>query len=71
MSNVLIVTGMHRSGTSLTASFVRSLGIDVGDNLLSPDAYNPKGYFEDVAFVELQRSMLQACCNFEEVLSTL
>ncbi|MDY6937654.1 MAG: glycosyltransferase [Cyanobacteriota bacterium] len=63
MSNVLIVTGMHRSGTSLTASFVRSLGIDVGENLLSPDAYNPKGYFEDVDFVQLQRSMLQACCD--------
>ena len=66
MSNVLIVTGMHRSGTSLTASFVRSLGIDVGDNLLLGDAYNPKGYFEDVDFVQLQRSMLQACCNREE-----
>ncbi|MBE9041711.1 glycosyltransferase [Oscillatoriales cyanobacterium LEGE 11467] len=66
MSNVLIVTGMHRSGTSLTASFVRSLGIDVGENLLDADAYNPKGYFEDIDFVQLQRSMLQACCNSEE-----
>ncbi|MGB7274697.1 MAG: glycosyltransferase, partial [Geitlerinemataceae cyanobacterium] len=66
MSEVLIITGMHRSGTSLMASFIQHLGIDLGNNLLEADKSNPKGYFEDVDFVEFQRSVLQACCNVEE-----
>jgi O-antigen biosynthesis protein len=66
MSNVLIITGMHRSGTSLTAACLQTLGIDVGENLLAGDVYNARGYFEDADFVALQRSMLQACCNREE-----
>jgi glycosyltransferase involved in cell wall biosynthesis/SAM-dependent methyltransferase len=66
MSEVLIITGMHRSGTSLMASFIQNLGIDLGTNLLEADTYNPKGYFEDVDFVEFQRSILQACCHREE-----
>lgn len=66
MSEVLIITGMHRSGTSLMASFIQNLGIDLGHNLLEADTFNPKGYFEDVEFVEFQRSILQACCHREE-----
>ncbi|HIK33394.1 MAG TPA: glycosyltransferase [Oscillatoriales cyanobacterium M59_W2019_021] len=66
MSEVLIITGMHRSGTSLMASFIQNLGIDLGNNLLEADKHNPKGYFEDVDFVEFQRSILPACCNLEE-----
>ncbi len=63
---VLIVTGMHRSGTSLTASLLAALGVDLGENLLPRDRYNPKGYFEDVDFLSLQRSLLQQCCQSEE-----
>jgi hypothetical protein len=59
----LIVAGMHRSGTSLTASFFQALGVDVGANLYAADQRNQKGYFEDVDFLEFQRSVLQKCCN--------
>ena len=31
---VLIITGMHRSGTSLTAEFLQKIGLDLGNNLL-------------------------------------
>lgn len=58
----LIVAGMHRSGTSLTASFFQALGVDVGANLYEADQRNQKGYFEDVDFLEFQRSVLQKCC---------
>jgi hypothetical protein len=52
---ILIITGMHRSGTSLTAAFIHKIGLDLGDNLLKYNYWNPKGYFEDIDFVEFQR----------------
>ncbi|TAD75619.1 MAG: sulfotransferase family protein [Oscillatoriales cyanobacterium] len=55
----LIVTGMHRSGTSLMTAVVGALGVDLGDRLLGGDIHNAKGYFEDVDFLEFQRKILQ------------
>jgi GT2 family glycosyltransferase/2-polyprenyl-3-methyl-5-hydroxy-6-metoxy-1,4-benzoquinol methylase len=57
-SRPIVVTGMHRSGTSLVASYLSSLGIDMGDRLLAADAHNPHGYFEDTDFRELQGKIL-------------
>ena len=31
----VIITGMHRSGTSLTASLLHSAGIEIGDRLMA------------------------------------
>ncbi len=62
MSDPLIITGMHRSGTSLTASFIQSIGVDIGQNMFPADPCNVKGYFEDIDFLEFQRSLLQASC---------
>jgi glycosyltransferase involved in cell wall biosynthesis len=59
-SRPVIITGMHRSGTSLTASFLSALGIRLGNRLLSSDRTNPLGFFEDVDFVELHARMLKA-----------
>lgn len=56
----VVVTGMHRSGTSLAASFLALLGIRLGDRLVPSDRTNPRGYFEDVDFVQLQGRMLEA-----------
>jgi GT2 family glycosyltransferase len=49
---------MHRSGTSLVASYLASLGIGLGDRLLAADARNPHGYFEDADFRELHGEIL-------------
>jgi glycosyltransferase involved in cell wall biosynthesis len=57
----LVVTGMHRSGTSLLASFLRAAGINLGETFYPADTANPLGYFEDLDFLELQRKMLFAC----------
>ena len=54
---------MHRSGTSLMASFVEKIGINLGNNLLPGNYGNPAGYFEDGDFVEFQRSLLKSCCD--------
>ena len=56
----LVVAGMHRSGTSLVASVLSALGVDMGGRLLPADANNPRGYFEDEAFLALNRRMLDA-----------
>jgi glycosyltransferase involved in cell wall biosynthesis len=61
-STPIIVTGMHRSGTSLVASWLSALGVDMGQELLPPDKGNPRGYFEDIGFLEFQRRVLSECC---------
>ncbi len=63
----LIITGMHRSGTSLTAAFLQSLGVGLGNNLLKGSYANPQGYFEDVDFLSFQRQLLSSCCPQEEI----
>ncbi|MCU1348148.1 MAG: hypothetical protein JWO56_1178, partial [Acidobacteria bacterium] len=62
----LIVTGMHRSGTSFVASLLAAWNVRMGERLLAADRANPAGYFEDVEFQELNRRMLVACTPPEE-----
>jgi len=62
-SQALIITGMHRSGTSLIASIMQAAGVDIGEKLLVPGPHNRKGYFEDALFYDLSRRILTACCS--------
>lgn len=43
-----IITGMHRSGTSLVARLFYEVGADMGDpdTFYRPDRWNPEGYYE-------------------------
>jgi hypothetical protein len=52
-----VITGMHRSGTSLAAALLRSSGVAIGHRLLrlGPEL----GYAEDLDFVELHQDMLR------------
>ena len=54
----LVVAGMHRSGTSLIASYLAALGVDMGESIPA-DKNNPQGYFEDRQFLELNRRILR------------
>lgn len=59
MAKVLCITGMHRSGTSLTASWISSCGLVIDNGkTLGPRESNPLGHFEDKDFVDLQSSMI-------------
>lgn len=58
MSRVLVVTGMHRSGTSLVANYLSQAGIDMGAELIPADVGNPHGYFEDADIHDLHRELL-------------
>ena len=55
---VLIILGMHRSGTSLVTNWLHDCGLDVGDNLYGASEYNKKGYYEDVSFLNLHKRIL-------------
>ena len=57
---VLIITGMHRSGTSLTASLFQSVGVNIGEKLVGPEYGNIRGHFEDIEFVELHQGILRS-----------
>lgn len=58
MKKVVIVLGFHKSGTSATAGLLKILGVHMGKELRKGDERNPKGYFEDVRFLELNDSIL-------------
>ncbi|MGL6140155.1 MAG: sulfotransferase, partial [Planktothrix sp.] len=49
---VFIITGMHRSGTSLAASILQSAGVHIGRRLMEATEFNAKGYFENPDFFE-------------------
>jgi hypothetical protein len=57
---VLIIAGMHRSGTSLTASLLQSAGLDVGKNLLGESPSNLKGHFENLDFFDFHQGILHS-----------
>ena len=58
--SALIITGMHRSGTSLTTSLLESAGVHIGDRLMDAGTGNRRGHFEDWDFVDLHRRALIA-----------
>lgn len=58
--NLIVVLGMHRSGTSAVMSALSCLGVNLGDDLLPPGKDNPKGFFEDKAVNDLNIEMLEA-----------
>lgn len=59
-SKVLIVWGMHRSGTSLLASWLHACGLDVGSELLGEGIGNERGHYEDMDFLRLHERILNA-----------
>ncbi len=54
----LIITGMHRSGTSGAAAVLQSAGLHVGTRLLGPSPSNVRGHFENLDFVEFHEKLL-------------
>lgn len=55
---IIVVLGMHRSGTSAVTRALVAVGANVGDNLLPAGADNPKGFWEDKDFVLLNERIL-------------
>jgi hypothetical protein len=57
--SVVVITGMHRSGTSLMASAFQRAGVHIGDRLFGSAPGNRRGHFEDVEFHEFHEGVLR------------
>ena len=56
---IIVVLGMHRSGTSALTRGLQTLGVDLGDRLMPPLAENnEKGFWEDLDINALNLEML-------------
>lgn len=56
----LLITGMHRSGTSVTARICNLLGADLGTHLMQPGLDNERGYWEHNSVVAQHEELLAA-----------
>lgn len=57
---LIVVLGMHRSGTSVITRGLQVLGVGLGDRLMPPvEGNNDKGFFEDIDINSLNIEMLQ------------
>jgi hypothetical protein len=57
---LVVVLGMHRSGTSVFAGVLQHLGVHFGDEQFGPNSWNERGYFEDRRIVELNERIFAA-----------
>jgi len=58
---IIVVLGMHRSGTSAVARGLKVLGVELGNRLMPPVAgENDKGFWEDLDIYHLNVEMLEA-----------
>ena len=57
---MIVITGVHRSGTSTVAMTLEALGLDFGDHdaFYSADQWNERGYFERVDVIDLNSRLL-------------
>lgn len=56
----IVITGMHRAGTSLHAGIVSLLGADMGKTLGPKAGVNDKGYFEHKKIMRNNQHLLEA-----------
>jgi hypothetical protein len=57
---VVAVLGAHRSGTSVVARSLMTLGVSLGDRLMPADRFNERGYWEDLDIFRLNEDVLSA-----------
>lgn len=65
---VIVVLGMHRSGTSILSAALECLGVGFGSHLLGPREDNPKGFWEDEEFVDLNERLYELGGSFSSAL---
>jgi hypothetical protein len=58
-AQLVLVLGMHRSGTSALSGLLVHAGLDAPSDLMPPNQPNPKGYWESVGAMQLNNQMLK------------
>ncbi|NEO58067.1 MAG: hypothetical protein F6K54_36450 [Okeania sp. SIO3B5] len=71
LNKVLIITGMHRSGTSLVSEYLHHCGLHIGDDLIECNSISPmsayNGHHEDRDFSEFHCQILKRELAHEKV----
>jgi hypothetical protein len=57
---ILLVLGMHRSGTSMVAALCRSFGLRLPADLMPANDWNVRGYFESLAVCAAHDKLLES-----------
>jgi hypothetical protein len=57
---IVVVLGMHRSGTSATMNVLNALGVPLSDDLMPPTQFNEKGYFESQTIARIHDDILKS-----------
>lgn len=69
---IVVILGMHRSGTSAMARGLKALNVELGDNLLPPVANNnERGFWEDQDIYRLNERLLAKAGNGWDRLSAI
>jgi hypothetical protein len=58
-SVIVVVAGMHRSGTSMVAGLLHRSGVSMGSDFRRAQRENPKGFFEEEAFRSFNDRLLR------------
>lgn len=58
---ILLILGMHRSGTSLLSGWLQECGLVLGDRLMGEGEGNVKGHFEDLDFHDFHEGVFKYC----------
>jgi len=59
-NKILVIAGMHRSGTSVISQWLDKCGLHLGETLLGAATGNIEGHFEDTDFLRVHEQTLQA-----------
>jgi len=59
MQKCLLITGMHRSGTSALTGVISKLNVHLGRELMPSNTDNPKGFFENQKIYEFNEKVLK------------
>ncbi len=57
--HIILVVGMHRSGTSAITRGLEVLGVSLGDTLMPAADENAKGFWEDMDVVRINEALLE------------
>lgn len=56
---IVVLLGMHRSGTSVTMNVLNALGVPLSDDLMPATQFNAKGYFESLEISKVHDDILK------------
>ena len=63
--STLIISSMHNSGSSLTASILQNVGLHIGQKLMDIEEYNKYGYFANLDFYKFHQQVDQLLNKIE------